>query len=145
MAQSKRKCLIVERHQWETGGGEQQLQFVLATAKSFFGSGTRDRTIQVRVFMNPVSNTPSFTKDIVISREYRNGTRRTNGFREMGSVPSSFIFFEETSNAGVYDVWWLVDKVPIAARYYGWTRGKDTQYGRGRYSLIVNAPAPRSA
>jgi hypothetical protein len=96
--------------------------------------------------MNPVSNTPSFEKDIVISKEYRqSGTRRTNRFPEMGSVPSSFVFFEETSNAGVYDVWWLADKVPIAARYSEWKRGKDSQYGRGRYSLIVDAPAPRSA
>ncbi len=145
MSQSKRKCLIVERHHWETGGEEQQLQFVLATARSFFGPGMTDRPIQVRVFMNPGSKTPSFNKSIVISREYKNGTRRTNGFLEMGSVPSSFVFFEETSNAGVYDVWWLADKVPIAARYCGWKRGRDTQYGRGRYSLIVEAPAPRSA
>lgn len=120
------------------------MQFVLATARSFFGSGARDRAIRVRVFMNPGSNTPSFDKDIVISREYGNRTRRTNGFPEMGSVPSSLVFFEETTDPGVYDVWWLADNVPIAARYSGWTRGRDTQYGRGRYSLIVDAPAPRT-
>ena len=145
MANGKRKCLIVERHNWETGGSQQQLQFVLATARQFFGSGTKDRTITVRVFVNPALSAPSFNKTITISREYANGSRRTNGFPEMGAVPSSFVFFEETAQADVYDVWWLVDKVPIAATYSGWARGKDTQYGRGRYSVVVNAPAPRRA
>ena len=145
MAKAKRRCLIVERHDWETGGAQQQLQFVLATAEEFFGGGATDRTITVRVFMNPGLGTPSFTKDITISREYRNGTRRTNGFPEMGNVPSAFVFFEETGQAGTYHVWWLVDKVPVAAQYSGWKRGKDTQYGRGRYSVVVSAPAPRRA
>jgi len=145
MAKAKRRCLIVERHDWETGGAQQQLQFVLAKAKQFFGPGTTDRTIQVRVFMNPGLNVPSFTKSITISREYRNGTRRTNRFPEMGNVPSAFVFFEETHQAGTYDVWWLADKVPVAAQYSGWERGKDTQYGRGRYSVLVAAPAPRRA
>jgi len=145
MANGKRKCLIVERHDWETGGREQQLQFVLAVAKQFFGSGAISRNITVQVFVNPGLGAPSFTKNITISREYRNGTRRTNGFPEMGNVPSSFVFFEETAQAGVYDVWWLTDKVPIAAKYMGWQRGKDSQHGRGRYSVVVNAPAPRRA
>lgn len=143
MANNSKRCLIVERHGWETGGAEQQMQFVLNTARRFFGTSTIDRTITIRVFLDPGSRVASFTKDIVISREYMNGTRRTNRFQEMGSVPSSFVFFEETEDPSVYDVWWLEDKVPIAARYSGWSRGKDTQYGRGRYSLIVVAPAPR--
>ena len=145
MAERRRRCLIVERHDWETGGGEQQLQFVLAPAAKFFGTGASDRTIRVSVFLNPGLGVPSFTKNIVISREYANGTRRTNGFPEMGGIPSSFVFFEETNEAGVYDVWWLADKVPVAARYTWGPRGRDTQYGRGRYSVVVDAPAPRSA
>ena len=99
--------------------------------------------IEVRVFLHPGSNIPSFTKDIVISRVYKNGTRRTNGFPEMGAVPSSFVFFEETRTAGQYDVWWLEDKAAVVAHYDGWSRGRDTQHGRGRYSVIVNAPAMR--
>ena len=144
MKKKKVKCLIVERHTWETGGHEQQLQFVLGPAKKFFGSGASARSIKVRLFMVPTAARPSLKKAISISKEYKNGTRRTNGFREMGKVPSSFVFFEETSKADVYDVWWLEDKVPIAVRYSKWKRAKDSQYGRGRYSTVVDAPAPRS-
>jgi hypothetical protein len=36
-------CLIVERHRWETGGSEQQLQFVLDLAREFFGAAGRGR------------------------------------------------------------------------------------------------------
>jgi hypothetical protein len=145
MSKSKKRCLIVERHIWETGGAQQQLQFVLKKAEEFFGAGKSSRKIRVRVFVNPRSSSPSFEKEIVISKEYANGTRRTNGFPEMGNVPASFVFFEETDTANMYDVWWLSDMVPIAARYCNWVRGKDTQYGRGRYSLVIDAPAPRSA
>jgi hypothetical protein len=141
--QSRRRCLIVERHEWETGGAQQQLQFVLETARQFFGSPTHDRTIRVRVFLPSVAAAPSIAKDIVISREYANGTRRTNGFPEMGSVPSSFVFFEETDQTDVYDLWWQIDKAIVAARFDGWSQGRNTQYGRGRLSVIVDAPVPR--
>ena len=33
-----RRCLIVERHDWETGGRRQQVQLPLATANKFVGS-----------------------------------------------------------------------------------------------------------
>ena len=139
----RRRCLIVERHVWETGGRQQQLQFVLKTARQFFGSGTKDRTIQVRVFLTPSGTIPSFTKDITISREYANSTRRTNGFPEMGKVPASFVFFHETNLSNVYDVWWHIDKAIVAAKYHGWDQGHNTQHGRGRLSIIVNTSVPR--
>lgn len=138
-----RRCLIVERHSWETGGAQQQLQFVLRDAARFFGPGRRDRQITLRIFLNPRIRQPSFVKDIVISREYANGTRRTNRFAEMGAIPSSFVFFEETHLPDTYDFWWIEDKAAIAAPYTGWKRGRDTQHGRGRLSIIVDAPAPR--
>jgi hypothetical protein len=87
-ARSRRRCLIVERHDWETGGRQQQLQFVLDTAELFFGGGNVDRAIEVRVFLPSSASDPAFTRTITISREYPNGTRRTNGFPEMGSVPN---------------------------------------------------------
>jgi hypothetical protein len=139
----RRRCLIVERHEWETGGRQQQLQFVLETARRFFGGGDKDRRIRVRVFLPPTAEQPAFQRDIVISREYQNGTRRTNGFPEMGGIPSAFVFFEETGAAGVYDVWWQMDKAVVAARFRGWAQGRNTQYGRGRLSIIVPAPVER--
>jgi hypothetical protein len=60
-----------------------------------------------------------------------------------GSVPSSFVFFEQTDKPGIYDVWWQEDKAIVAARYSGWSQGRNTQYGRGRLSMIVDAPVPR--
>jgi hypothetical protein len=57
MARSKtpqnRRCLIVERHAWETGGREQQLQFLLEEARAFFGP--TERSIHIRVFMGGTS------------------------------------------------------------------------------------------
>ena len=143
MAKTKRKCLIVERHDWETGGRQQQLQFLLDLATEFFGSGNVDRAITVRFFLPAIAPQQAFLKNITISREYSNGTRRTNGFPEMGAVPSSFVFFEETDNQGVYDFWWQQDKAIVAARYQGWLQGRNSQFGRGRLSIIVDAPVSR--
>jgi hypothetical protein len=137
----QRRCLIVERHAWETGRREQQLQFVLAQARAFFGP--RQRRIRVRVFMPPNAHAPAFEQQIAISREYTNGTRRTNGFAQMGSVPSSFVFFEESGTPNTYDVWWQEDKAIIAARFPNWSQGQNSQYGRGRLSVIVAAPVLR--
>ena len=134
------RCLIVERHNWETGGGQQQLQFVLAPAAQFFGPGTVDLPIAIRVFLPAQSSMPAFTTTATISREYGNGTRRVNGFPHLGGIPSSFVFFEETSTRHEYNFWWQEDKAIIAAKYSDWEQGHNTQYGRGRLSLIVEAP-----
>ncbi len=139
-----RRCLIVERHDWETGGSEQQLQFVLEVARQFFGPGTAARAITVNVYLTLSSAHPTFSKQIGISKEYLpSGTRRTNGFPEMGAVPSSFVFFEETDTLNTYDVWWQVDKAIVAAHFPNWSQGKNSQHGRGRLSIIVPAPVPR--
>ena len=138
-----RRCLIVERHAWETGGNQQQLQFVLEPTRVFFGPGEADRRITVRLFTPPTATQPAVVRQIVISREYANGTRRTNSFPEMGLIPSSFVFFEETDQDDQYDVWLQVDKAIVAAQFTGWAQGRGTQYGRGRLSVIVAAPVPR--
>jgi hypothetical protein len=138
------RCLIVERHEWETGATQRQLQFVLETAEEIFGPGNTDRRITARVFLDPTQAVPSFTKTITISRVYGpSATRRTNGFREIGSVPSAFVFFQETTTPGTYDVWWQTDKAIVAAHFHGWIKGRDSQHGRGRLSIVVGAPVPR--
>jgi hypothetical protein len=141
--QQSRRCLIVERHAWETGGSQQQLQFVLELARQFFGAGGSDRAIQVRLFLAFPWTVVTGVRDIVISREYKNGTRRTNGFPEMAGFPAGFVFFEETDVPNVYDVWWQTDVAVVAARYSNWSQGGNSQYGRGRLSIIVEAPVPR--
>lgn len=141
--QQQRRCLIVERHDWETGGRQQQLQFLLGLARQFFGGGGVDRQVQLRVYQPLTSPQPTRNTTITISREYANGTRRTNRFPMMSRIPSSFVFFQETVTPGTYDFWWQTDKAIVAAKYAGWSQGPNTQYGRGRLSIIVPGPVPR--
>ena len=145
MARKKttRKCLIIERHEWETGGEEQQLQIPLSIANKFFGSGIRPCSIVVRFFISVFSSSPTLEKTITISKKYKNGTRRINGFPEIGSFPSCFIFFEETLDEGIYNVWWARDKAIIAAKFNDWQQAKSSQYGRGRLAIIVSTPGRR--
>lgn len=138
-----RRCLIVERHPWETGGAQQQLQFVLADARKFFGTDSVSRQIQIQLFIPANAESPATTKSITISKRYSNGTRRTNGFAEMGGFPPGFVFFEETGTPNEYDVWWQSDAAIVAARYKKWSQGLNTQHRRGRLSMIVEAPVPR--
>jgi hypothetical protein len=140
---STKKCLIIERHEWETGGHEQQLQIPLEVASSFFGPADRAHSITVRLLLPPSAASPAFEKTVRISKEYRNGTRRINGFTEIGYLGSCFMFFEETSSSDVYNVWWEQDKAIVAARFHGWQQASGSQYGRGRLAIIVPAPVPR--
>lgn len=139
----RRRCLIVERHPWETGGNQQQLQFVLQTAEQFFGPDNVDRNVRVRLWSPPDAAAPLIERDIVISARYANGTRRANGFPEIAAIPASFIFFQETADPDVYDCWWQEDKAVVAAKYHNWIQGRNSQHGRGRRSTIVDGPVPR--
>ncbi len=139
-----RRCLIVERHEWETGAFRHQLQFPLAAAQVFFGPPNADRNVQVRLFIPPDAPVPAVTTDMTISRRYRDsGTRRTNRLRQIGTIPSSFVFFEETGQPNVYDLWWELDKAIVAAHFHPWQQARSSQHGRGRLFAIVAAPVPR--
>ena len=144
VADTQQRCLIIERHNWETGGAQQQLQIPLGVAEEFFGVGTTSRRITVRLFLSSQATMPALTKEITISKTYQNGTRRVNGFDEIGGMPSCFIFFQEIADANVYDVWWRDDKAIVAARYAGWQQGQSSQYGRGRLAIIIPAPVDRN-
>ena len=144
MASSKRKCLIIERHEWETGARGHQLQFPLDVANEFFGPGDVDREIQVRFHFPADSASPLFERSLTISHVYtQSGTRRTNRLLEMGLIPASFLFFEETKEVSVYDLWWQTDKAIVAARFHPWQQGRNSQHGRGRLAMIVRAPVLR--
>lgn len=139
----QRRCLIVERHDWETGGRQQQIQIPVAIAEQFFGPGNSSQDITVRVFQTPDAAAPAFVREISISATYQNTTRRVNGFVEVGFMPSCFLFFEETDTPGTYDVWYVVDKAIVAARFNEWQQGGNSQYGRGRLAAIVPTPVRR--
>jgi len=129
-----RRCLIVERHAWETGFAKEQLQIPLDVADQFFGPGTRRRNITVRL-----ADAPGFSCECSISRVYRNRTRRVNGLPYLGLLGPCFVFFQEAEEAGVYDLWCEYDVAVVAARFGGWSRGRPSQYGRGRVARIVRA------
>lgn len=137
----QRRCLIIERHEWETGAFSHQLQFPLDIAREFFGPA--QRIIDIRVFLPATAAQPAFTRNVTISGVYANGTRRLNRFPQMGAVPAAFVFIEETSTPNVYNLWWQIDRPIVAARFHPWQQGKNSQYGRGRLAIIVNAPVPR--
>ena len=139
-----RRCLIIERHEWETGARSHQLQFPLDIADEFFGLGDVDREILVRFRFPASSTSPLFERELTISHIYaQSATRRTNRLLEMGLIPASFLFFEETGEAFVYDLWWETDKAIVAARFHPWRQGRNSQHGRGRLAAIVPAPVPR--
>ena len=142
-ADASRSCLIVERLDWETGGGEQQIQLPIALAEDFFGPGNASREITVRLFSNPAAPDPDIVKRVSISMVYPNRSRRVNGFREVGAMPPCFLFFEEQETPGVYDVWFIEDKEAVIARFGGWQQSGATQYGPARRACIVPAPVRR--
>lgn len=133
------RCLIVERHRWETGGREQQIQLPLNVANAFFGSGAAAIPITVKFVEQGVKRTVVCS----VSRIYMNRTRRINGLRAIGRRPACFIFFQETKVPRQYDMWWQTDTAIVAARYSGWRQGRNSQHGRGRLVSIQDAPVPR--
>jgi hypothetical protein len=141
-----RRCLIVERHEWETGAHAHQLQFPLKIANEFFGPGTADRRIHVKVYAPGRKGGPLFERNMTISRVYApSKTRRTNQLLEMGNIiPPSFVFFQETETTSVYDLWWQTDKAIVAAKFTPWVQGHSGGPGRrGRLAIIVPAPVAR--
>jgi len=141
---SPRRCLIVERHPWETGAYAHQLQFPLQAARSFFGADALDVQITIRMFDRATTATPILTKPMTISRRYgASATRRTNRVPEIGEIPAAMVFFEETTSAGVYDLWWDIDKAIVVAHLHPWNQARSNQHGRGRLWRVVNAPVLR--
>jgi hypothetical protein len=130
-------CLIVERLPWETGGTCSQVQIPLKLSNQFFGKN--GRPITVRVFMPRRAKAPCYSKEILISKIYKNGTRRINHFPELGSIGPSLLFFEKTPTPNVFDFWWESgDTHVIAAQYNDWYLAPGSQHGRGRIAIIVS-------
>jgi len=137
-------CLIIERHAWETGANQSQLQIPLGPAAQFFGQGNRSRPIRVRLL-----NHGNRMENCSISRVYQNGTRRVNGLSIVAQLAgvNSFLAFQETDQPDLYDVWWDADIALVSAyignRYGRWSQGQGSQYGRGRLYKITQGTVPR--
>ena len=133
------RCLILERHAWETGFGQEQLQIPLKPAEEFFGVGATPRPIRVRI-----AGAGSGEYPCAVSKKHtKSGTRRINGLDLVGLLGPCFVFFQETTDPDVYDFWVQYDLSIVVARFPGWRQAKSSQYGRGRLVNIVAAPVER--
>ena len=138
-SESGRRCLIVERHEWETGFAQEQLQIPLHAAEDFFGPGTDSRRIRVRI-----RGAKRHEYHCSVSKKYeKSRTRRLNGLDLVGLIGSCFVFLQETDESDIYDLWVQYDVAIVAARFSPWQQGKNSQYGRGRLVTIVPAPVEK--
>ena len=132
------RCLIVERHEWETGFAQEQLQIPLAAATRFFGPGTSRRNIRVRIPGGKQIYPCSVSKTHPASR-----TRRINGLPIVGLLGSCFVFLQETDEPDLYEMWCQYDMPIVVASIKGWEQARSSQHGRGRLVNIVNATVVR--
>jgi len=133
------RCLIVERHRWETGFVREQLQIPLDVAAEFFGAGNYNRPIRVRI-----SGANRQIYPCIVTRIHRTSrTRRINGLPFLGLMGPCFIFLEETGESGLYEIWCQYDVAIVAAKFRGWRQARNSQYGRGRLALIISGSVAR--
>jgi hypothetical protein len=136
--QKRKRCLIVERHEWETGFAQEQLQIPLAAATSFFGPGTSRRNIRVRIPGGRQIYPCSVSRTHAASH-----TRRINGLPIVGLLGSCFVFFQEVDEPDLFELWCQYDVPIVVARCTNWQQGRSSQHGRGRLVNIVDAPVER--
>lgn len=135
----RRRCLIVERHAWETGFAQEQLQIPLEAAEEFFGPGDSPRAIRIRIARAGTEEYPCR-----ISRRYLHSrTRRLTGLYPIGLMGPCFVFLLETDRQDVYEMWCDYDMAIVAAYFSNWRQARSSQHGRGRLVTIVDAPLPR--
>jgi len=138
------KCLVIERHRWETGFQEEQLQIPKIAFRDFFG---RPGNINIDIFASATSRNPTRSIQAKLSYYRASATYRINRVEELGGLNQVFIFIQEVldneGNVQRYHLWWNFDVALVVARFSGWNKAKDSQYGRGRLWCILKSPVPR--
>lgn len=144
------KCLIIEKHDKETGFSEEQLQILKGDCNNFFGTFPHFKNVVFEVYTNRNAKKPNYKKDVKIS-VYKNITYRINGFPEIGFLPHSFIFIQSTDgkedDKEIYEIWFEKrDLLIILARYRrnNWKIGRSNQYGRARLSVVIDGTVPKT-
>jgi len=139
------RTLIIERHAWETGAGRQQLQFPREAFRTFF---RRAGEIGVEVYSSPWLTKPSRTLLAQVSAYGQSGTYRLNRVYEIANIGGVFVCINETNKTHdgkpMYELWWERDLAMVAARFDGWKKAKDSQYGRGRLWIVLDPSVQRS-
>ncbi len=138
------RCLIVERHPWETGFAEEQIQLPIAAFDQFFGN---DGEIEVDIY--GVRNEPSPTRHVraLLSAYTTSATRRLNRISEIGDLQQCFVFIQEIEQEGRvvgYELWWQPDVVAVMHRFSPWQQARGSQHRRGRFWTIVESPVDRT-
>lgn len=130
-------CLIIERHlyRWEVGFADEELP--VPAAERFFGPGTTTKNIRARIVETGIE------MNCNVSKTYPDGTRKISGLKVIGTLEPCFIFFQETEEEDLYDVWWQKDKAIVVAKYDKWQQGNSSKRRRGRLVNIVAAPVSR--
>lgn len=137
------RCLVIERHAWETGFKEEQLQIPKDAYDLFFG---QPQDVDVAVYAAQGAAAPTRIAQAQVSAYTRSATYRINGIGELGGLPPVFVFLQERAvrgGASTYELWWEADLPLVAARLRGWDKAKDSQHGRGRLWTVVRGLAPR--
>lgn len=148
------RCLIVERHPYETGKDQKQPQIPAAAFKAFFSTGGQ---IQIHLFRDgqPVRAGTALASAYTKSKSGKRAseTYRLQSIKEFKNLPSGFIFVEEVQGASGalshYDVWFRKDKagvlndlIPAHGAFNVAPKGK--MPSRGRLYKIVNAPVSKT-
>lgn len=142
------RCLILERHQWETGGRQQQIQIPLAALRAFFPGGSaalvRLRP-RIQLFDPRAAQTPVRVGTALVSKYRNSQTCRFNSIPEVGHLPACYLFIMESrANPLSYDIWWNPDRRSVERRFGPMNEARASQYGRGRRWTIVNARVSRT-
>lgn len=144
------RCLIIERHEWETGAASHQLQVPLEAALDFFGPDEREINIRLAAAKRTVLG-------CTVSGVYRKGpkgnrgsaTRRVNRLPWIGLMGHCFLFLQQTDDANEYELWVQYDTAIVCARFADWRQavvrgsGRGRRGSRGRLWNIVAGPVER--
>lgn len=144
------QCLIIERHEWETGAASHQLQVPLEAASDFFGPDEREIRIRLAIARRTAIQ-------CTVSGVYRRGpkgdrgsaTRRINRLPWIGLMGHCFLFLQETDTVNEYGLWVQYDTPIVCARYSNWKQavvrgtGRGRRGSRGRLWNIVVGPVER--
>lgn len=138
------RCLVVERHSWETGFQREQLQIPKDAFRRFFG---RVGDINIDIFAFLTATTPTRSVQAKLSYYRSSATYRINRVDELGNLHNVFVFIQEVldsrANVQKYELWWNTDVAMVGAKFSPWEKAQDSQHGRGRLWRILSGKISR--
>lgn len=153
MATPTPRCLIVERHPYETGKDQKQPQIPAKPFAAFFGTGGN---ITVQLFEDGVFKRSGTGLASAYNKKGKTGKRASETYRlqsieEFKNLPPGFFFIQEVMAGGAvthYEIWFRQDKAAVLNEIVP-THGpfdvapKGAMPTRGRMHKIVSAPVDK--